>query len=962
MPACQTAKSFCALIALGSLIGLGPRAAGQNHNLHTSWLWHLHQPIYWPDQRASSDHYENAWDTIQAQNGGRSEPNESLTTVFALADRVNAYQQEPKDTLSSIGYLLNSGAQLNMSGALMENVQSLAAAGQFGYSSTWYSSNVTARSWTTTGGKPRMDLTNFSYHHVMAPLVSDATLLMELLIHRRQMEIFWGTNPPLSRGYFPTESCFSERMIPVLNQAGIAWAVIANNHLARSCPDMPLTLGSGGEMCDIPDRADQLNPSQGAGNYQKLSIDRGCAPSAAMPFSYQLHTARYVDPATGSASTLIVVPSDQALGWKDSYSSWDLGLLSPLAARNNPAKPALLLLAHDGDNAWSGGYSYYNEWVQQFASSANNSGYEPSTVEQFLKDWPVDPSDIVHVEDGGWVYADSDFGSPSYVNWNWPPSYTGSNGKNVVDPSIGTTTKGDAWRTVIATENRVRTAQQVTHTVPRIDQVRDPGSFSTTPNNVELAWHYYLGGLDSGFLYYGVADQIKRCVIAQNNVNREIDGTIGANLGQDATAPTIFLPQRHPWNPGGQNFGVQYGYAATTPANTDFWIWTYVYDVSGVGTVVLKYRSNGSGGVPNRDEFKTYAGGPDTAAWQSVAMTERTVGNQISPAPQYGADYYYAKVTGLSDSYVDYYVTATDSKGNTYSSPIQHVYVSPNANATPTPTPSPTPTPTPTPTPGPTPIPFNLDGQADFAGYLENLSGMTIYAAVRGATLYLATWSPGNSGGPNDHFVFVADQLLPSAIAPAPWAKNGLVAVAASKPFIGGESLSTFCGWFNAPISSAVVKAATNSGQLEGTIDLAAAFGSVPQTIYLAAAAYATADGGLLAAQGPLGDGNGNIDPGEFMPLSISALRDENADGTYDRLDPALGFAILQVSRSNGVATLTWASVPGRTYQLEKCDQLGGTWVSLNAPVTALTGQLTLTAIDPTSSSTRFYRVRLITP
>ena len=394
-----------------------------------------------------------------------------------------------------------------------------------------------------------MDLVNFTYHHAMAPLVSDATLLMELQIHKRQMEIFWGTNPAVSRGYFPTETCFSQRMIPILKQAGIAWSVMANNHLARACPDMPLALGSGGEQCDLPNKADQLNPAQGAGNYQRLTIDRGCAPAAAMPFSYQLHTARYVDPATGTASTIIVVPADQAMGWKDSYSGWDVGLIGPIAARNNSSKPALVLLAHDGDNAWSGGFSYYNEWVPQFASTASNSGYEPTTVEQFLLDWPADPNDIVHVEDGGWVYADSDFGSPSFINWNWPPSYT-ANGRNVVDPSVGTTTKGDFWRATIATENRVRTAQQITGITPRTDQVRDPGSFSTTPNTVELAWHYYLGGLDSGFLYYGVADQITRAGVAQTNVVREIDSTVNNNLPQDTTTPTVFLPQRHPWNPG----------------------------------------------------------------------------------------------------------------------------------------------------------------------------------------------------------------------------------------------------------------------------------------------------------------------------------------------------------------------------------------------------------------------------
>jgi hypothetical protein len=141
-----------------------------------------------------------------------------------------------------------------------------------------------------------MDLVNFTYHHALAPFVDSATLAMELRIHQRQMRIFWGTSVPLSRGYFPAETCFSEHMIPVLNQAGIAWTVVANNHLSRTCPDLPIVTGSGGEMCGLPN------------------------------------------------------PADQAFGWDDSSGTWNLGQIAPLAARNNPSKPALVLCARRRDN------------------------------------------------------------------------------------------------------------------------------------------------------------------------------------------------------------------------------------------------------------------------------------------------------------------------------------------------------------------------------------------------------------------------------------------------------------------------------------------------------------------------------------------------------------------------------------------------------------------------------------
>lgn len=286
----------------------------------------------------------------------------------------------------------------------------------------------------------------------------------------------------------------------------------------------------------------------------------------------------------------------------------------------------------------------------------------------------------------------------------------------------------------------------------------------------------------------------------------------------------------------------------------------------------------------------------------------------------------------------------------------------PTETPTPTSTPTPTPTETPTPTPLPTPVPFNLDGQPDSTGYLANNNGMPVYAAVRGGTLYVATSSPGSDHEPNDNFIFVTDTLLSAALTPAPWAKAGMVAFDATKPYVGGESQNEFCSWFNAPTTALVVKSDTSAGEMEATIDLAATFGSVPDTIYIAAAAYETADGGTLVAQGPLGNGDGNVDPDEFLPLSVAAIHDENANGIYDRLDPADGFLITDISRASGVTTIRWAAVPGRTYQVESCDQLGDPWSPLGAPVVAAPGQLSLSLADPNDLPTRFYRVRLVTP
>ena len=1151
-PSLAKAQTLKALACLNWLFACGSAStAFASGNLHTTWLWHMHQPIYWPDRRNyGTDHYEAAWDTIQQQNAGRPHPSpESLSTIFGVADRQSDYQSRAHDALNNLFSYVNAGAQMSFSGALIENVNSLGAAGQLGYAGNWNSYNQQARGWNTSGGKPRLDLVNFTYHHALAPLVSDETLEMELRIHQRQMEIFWGTNPTGSRGYFPAETCFTERMIPILNKVGIAWTVIANNHLTRSCADFPLVLGSGGENCDIPNPADQFNPAQGASNYKRLSIERGCSPSAAMPFAFQVHYARYVDPNTGSDSRVMVVPADQALGWRDSYGTWDLRLMNDLAARNNPAKPAIALFAHDGDNAWSGGYSYYMEWAPNLASQAQGLGYSPSTVEQFLQENPPDTNDVVHVEDGGWVFADGDFGSPIFINWHWPPSYSTSGG-NVVDPSLGTSDKADNWRVIIATENRVKTAQQISGLTPRIDQVRDPGSFSTAPNAVELGWHYYLASLDSGFVYYGCHDdECQRTVVAQSNAVRNIDGILSGNPAADITPPTLFPPQRHPWNPGGTNFGVQYGYRTVVATNSDFWVWTYGYDVSGVTNVSLLLRLDGAN-PPTGDQFKTYAGGALTGPWLTSNMARRVVNPIIGVTPQYMADYFYAKVSGITNSFVDYYITGTDSLGNSYKSPIQHVWVgsgqpgrvvsgngcngracvspapptagtpvtvlyyaaggplasattvdihlgwnnwgtviSPdpamtfnsasnrweytstvpanatqldadfnngtgtwdnnggagndyrfavvtNTNSNPQPPSQPqnlvlnpiqtnqinlswsvdpgadayivnragapvtmttatsysdtglspnTPycysivasnsvglsTPSVTACTNTSAVaqtqtnypPFVMDGAFDYPGYLLASNGMVLYAALRGATLYVATWSPGTTG-PNDHFIFVSDQLLAGATTPAPWSKAGNIAVASTKPLLASESQNTYISWYlngvatNFPCS----KSSSGSGAMEGTLDLVKAFGAVPANLYLCAAAYITTNGGPLVAQCPAGSGP-DIDPNEFFVIPTIALRDNNADGQFDRLDPALDFVLQNVQRVNEGYAINWASMPRHNYQIVSADRLGVGWSNLPGSLaTAGPLQIFLACTDapPASVTQRFYKVKLL--
>ncbi|MBE2180123.1 MAG: fibronectin type III domain-containing protein [Chthoniobacterales bacterium] len=263
-------------------------------------------------------------------------------------------------------------------------------------------------------------------------------------------------------------------------------------------------------------------------------------------------------------------------------------------------------------------------------------------------------------------------------------------------------------------------------------------------------------------------------------------------------------------------------------------------------------------------------------------------------------------------------------------------------------------------------VPYELDGLPDSAGYLVSLPGMTFHAALRGTSLYLATWTP--AGGGSDHMIFVTDQLLPSATTPAPWTKAGLTAAPSSAPYLAAESSSPYISWFNAPASALAFRAPDGGNKIEGVIDLVEAFGDVPSTIYIASAAFLTTDGGSLASQSPEGNGNGNIEPGEFLAIPVAALRDSLGTGTFDRLDPNRLFRAKGVHDplDEGAFTLRWPAIPGHSYHLWRTPSLTSIdWQRITAePIVAPSGSGELFFKDTNSPALpdAFYRVNTVWP
>lgn len=256
---------------------------------------------------------------------------------------------------------------------------------------------------------------------------------------------------------------------------------------------------------------------------------------------------------------------------------------------------------------------------------------------------------------------------------------------------------------------------------------------------------------------------------------------------------------------------------------------------------------------------------------------------------------------------------------------------------------------------------FIMDGQPDFAGYLVSNPGMTIYAAVRGTKLYVATWSPGNdfSGFGSDHHLFVSDTLLGSATTPAPWAKAGFLAIPGDKPYLAGEYQTTYAGWFNTRGTAALFKSPVNSGKMEGVIDLVEEFGAMPTHVYVAAVAYNNPDGGGINSQAPAGNGNNNLEPNEFLRIPVKSVADRKLNGVYDILDAERSFAVTSLSFSSGNRPLLrWPVVPGQSYAVEARGALDtGSWSNLQT-TNAGAGQWEMEFTDPTAGgTTKFYRI-----
>ncbi len=647
------AKATAIWAAGGFFIGATAASAVPIHVTH---LWHMHQPIYYP--------YESVRNT-----DANSRYNFNVEGSVWDSDRYNCYRNWPKDAVEkAVGKQDHGGSQMSYSGSLAENNNVI-----WGDASGWAGNIRYARnSLKTSLNNPRLDTVGIAYHHSLMPLTCEESMRMQIKLHKEQYKDQWDTGGAYSKGFWPPECAFDNSMVPALVAEGLEWVIVDNGHLFRTVSDFEWSSGS---SCR-PNRADVRNGSSTNLASSWVGLQNVWAPTKVLaPWSYQPHYVRRVDPWTGNIQKIVAVPAGRYEGNENGRGGY--GAFKPenvwgshIDANNDASKPMLLLCHSDGDNYGMKNADAWNGQQQNFVDMcAANADFEYTSVQDYLGMYPPSADDVIHVEPGSWIGIDG--GTPYYEKWL---SYENRSGEM---PDMW------SWSVLVAAQNRVLTADDMENSYLNVSGGRSMNDVEWgLINDTARAWHYYLNGETSCYWYWDFdranpwdGNVTRACNLANGYAN----GIIARYPTGDHRGPSIFPPQRSPYNPGGKMW------SETSNAPSDFLVWSFVDDANGVDHATLCWRKDNDGNWPiSSTENETYAGGPGVGAWQTVAMTNEwwpTVQGPQVPTPSARAMRYGGYVTGQTNCLIDYYVEAVDSKGNTNRSNIIHVWVGDQAGS-----------------------------------------------------------------------------------------------------------------------------------------------------------------------------------------------------------------------------------------------------------------------------------------
>ncbi len=627
---------------------------------------------------------------LPAALGGTIMPHDDLVSYYTPDAKTGAYQYWPMQVANELQSYSGAKGQIHvtMSGAVINNVQSLNTLQNVpGYTNpnwgqSWANTFSTLK---TTNNFPTLDTIHFTGHHSMGPLVGPDYFLKELIFQNATLAqpYFLGNKFVSSKGYFPTELGFSERLIPTLAKLGVQWSVLGNNHFSRTLKDYPYATydATGDTIVSPPNRADLQNTSgtgswvaAGMAHEQKVIVNK-------FPFASTPHWVRYVDPATGAVSKIAGVPVSQNGSWLEDWEGSTT--VDEIAPYTSLEPRQFFVVAHDGDNS-GGRAGALSTWQAGYNTTCTGNGYCLG-IDEYLKATPIPSTDVQHVQDGSWVDTRDSSSDPTWYHWHlpfliWNGQFADFNRVNGLNFAPKTNLKGVQEGATVSFEygwhylernfallqaalNYAKTAEQIwldahpAYWQPSTtldNQITVPGNqlnpwmmsypvkgnpaadYAGGANPAELAWYFMLPAMDSGFGYYDEnKDDSVKPTLAFNNSLAFSKPYVQANLSNDRTGPSAWWTQRYPYNPGSVNASKAEGWTVQHYSN-DFGLYTYAYDVSGIASAKAMVRVHASNNIDASDDtYKVYdpaanAGKPglsintaNVGAWRAYDMNVR---------------------------------------------------------------------------------------------------------------------------------------------------------------------------------------------------------------------------------------------------------------------------------------------------------------------------------------------------
>jgi len=610
----------------------------------------MHQPVYFP--------YESVQ---QTDSNGRF----NFSVAGVHYERTGPYTSWPKNAVQQGADrgLPHAGVQVSFSGSLGENLNGL-------WGGSWHGDYRWGRNGLRTSlNNPRLDLVGIAYHHSLMPLTSKESMRMQIRLHKEVYKELWDTTG-YSKGFWPPECAFAVNMIPALVEEGIEWVLVDNGHFDRACQNYPWV-----DATSIrPNPSDQLNPDPATIGSQWVQLQNVWAPSkVSAPWGYQPHYTKYVNPHTGAEQKIIAVPAGRYEGNENGRGGY--GAFKPQnvwgthvnnGVNNNASRPMLIVCHSDGDNfgmlnadAYNGQHGFFLDMVQ------SDARFDHTSVQDYLQLYPVPANDVIHVEPGSWIGIDG--GTPYFAKWREENARSGEH------PDFW------SWSVIVAAQNRVLHADALENSYSMNDVQWGIGS------DTARAWRYYLQAETSCHWYW----DFDRANPWDGNATRgcnlaiaEADKVIGRHPGNDPVGPSIFPPQRNIYNPGGKHFN------ETTNQPSDFQVWTFIDDVSGVAQARLFWRTDNDGQNPiGENDNEVFAhNAAKVGAWNLVIMTNTwypTVRGPQVPEPLNRAMKYDGTIAGQNNVLIDYFIEAVDNTGKTNRSDIFHVWVGQSTAANP---------------------------------------------------------------------------------------------------------------------------------------------------------------------------------------------------------------------------------------------------------------------------------------